>query len=56
MPESLMDLKVTPLTLPVAPETVLILIPLAEASTVDEVMLMVSTVLSVLPPTEPMLF
>lgn len=49
-----MDLKVTPLTDPVASETVLMRIPLAESVTVEEEIVTVSTVLSVRPPTEPM--
>lgn len=49
-----MDLNVTPETEPVAPETVLILIPFSESVTVELSMVTVSTVLSSRPPTEPM--
>jgi len=52
---SLMLLYVTPVTLPVAPETVLMRTPLSELTICESRMLTVSTVLSLLPPTLPML-
>ena len=51
--DSLMFLYVTPLTLPVAPETVLIRTPLSELTTLESVMVTVETMLSLRPPTEP---
>ena len=52
--ESLISLNVTPETEPVAPETVLILIPFCELVTVEEEMTTLDTVLSSRPPTLPM--
>ena len=48
-------MKVTPFTVPVAPDTVLMRIPFAESETVDDEIVTSETSLSVLPPTEPML-
>jgi hypothetical protein len=50
-----MLLYVTPETLPVAPDTVLMRTPLSELTIWESRILTVSTVLSSLPPTLPML-
>lgn len=49
-----MLLKVTPETFPVAPEIVLMRMPLAELDTVEWEIVTLLTVLSSRPPTEPM--
>lgn len=53
MPVKIISLYVTPVTEPVVPEFVLILMPFWEALTVEEENVTVLTTLSVRPPTEP---
>jgi hypothetical protein len=53
MLERVMSLYVTPETLPVAPETVLIRTPFAELTIEEEEIVTVLTVLSSRPPTDP---